>query len=131
MSDEERRAKPSTQISDSQFFHGSVQWSPESPTMMLIGEIDIASVPEMRRHLACIVAADEAADLTIDLAMVTFLDSTGLSFLVTTHKSLASKGGRLTIVRATPRIRSLFEITGLNEVLNIIPLHSEGARIYP
>jgi stage II sporulation protein AA (anti-sigma F factor antagonist) len=89
--------------------------------MTLIGEVDMAAIADLHHHLVGILAADDSPDLFIDLGLVTFLDSSGLAFLVTTHNTLQWKGGRLTIVGATPQIRRLVEISGLIAILKVAP----------
>ncbi len=64
---------------------------------------------------------DLRSDLVGDLSRVTFLDSTGLSVLVSTQPGEGGRGNFL-IFGSTPQIRRLFEITGLTTVLTTIPL---------
>jgi anti-anti-sigma factor len=54
--------------------------------MVLAGEVDMSSVPILYEQMEEI-AADVRGDLVVDLGLVTFLDATGLSFLVTAHQT--------------------------------------------
>ena len=56
---------------------------------------------------------------TIDLEATSFIDSTILSVLVRTQKDLQSAGGGLTVTGANPRLRKVFEITGLTDFLAV------------
>lgn len=58
------------------------------------GELDIVSAPELRRALD---SADEASLVVVDLAQVTFLDSTVLGVVVAAARQLAACGRRLII----------------------------------
>jgi anti-sigma B factor antagonist len=117
--DEQRATAAEPEDFDTPFLHSTIERGPNGATMTLSGELDLAAVPELNREVASIIAKDETPDLLIDLALVTFLDSSGLAFLVSAHKRLLNAGAQLTIVGATPQIRRLFEITGLTEVFDI------------
>lgn len=83
------------------------------------GEIDVYTAPELRREL------DEhihrgCRDLVVDLAKVTFLDSTGLGVLVGRLKLVRAQGGGMRILGATERVLKVFTITGLDRVFDIV-----------
>jgi anti-anti-sigma factor len=98
----------------------SISWSENTGVMAIVGEIDAASVGLLRFRLAEI-SPDVKADLIVDMSRVTFLDSTGLSFLITAHTKLRSQGARLVVRSPTPQVKRLFEITALTSVLTIKP----------
>ena len=60
-------------------------------------------------------------DLSIDVGLLIFIDSTGLSLLVSVHKKVRALGHSLTIRDPTPATRRLFQITGLDDVLTVEP----------
>jgi anti-anti-sigma factor len=74
------------------------------------GELDIATVPEVAPHVS---AKDAAQAVVLDLGAVTFIDSTGLRLLLEAHVAL---GDRLRI-RPSPACERLFEITGVRDRL--------------
>jgi len=76
------------------------------------GELDIASAPLLRDHVG---DAADAEIVLLDLAGITFIDSTGLHALL---DAVAAGHGRVRVV-ASPVCMRLFEITG---VLDRIPL---------
>jgi anti-anti-sigma factor len=88
--------------------------------VVMAGELDgatAASLSEQFRH----VMADLVGDLVVDVGLLTFIDSTGLSLLVSLHKSVQAFGHALTIADPTPMARRLFQITALDQVLTIGP----------
>jgi anti-sigma B factor antagonist len=93
----------------------------ESTTrVILAGELDAASavsLSEQLRHMT----AELVDDLSIDVGLLIFIDSTGLSLLESLHKKVRALGHTLTIRDPTPPTRRLFQITGLDEVLAIEP----------
>jgi anti-sigma B factor antagonist len=96
-----------------------------SRTLVIIaGELDASTASYLYDALSELELAD-ARHVVIDLAKVTFMDSTGLSVLVTEHKRLEHTNGKLTIFSPPSSIRRLFEITGLTTTLDIVPANEE------
>ncbi len=82
------------------------------------GEVDVATVPRLREQLHGLVAQGDT-QIVVDLDAVEFLDSTGLGVLVGALKRVRSSGGELYLVCTQPRIRKVFEVTGLTKVFSI------------
>jgi anti-sigma B factor antagonist len=76
------------------------------------GEVDLASAPALRGALLH-AAAPEGCSLVVDLAQVTYMDSTGLGVLVGVQRRLAPEGA-LVIAAASAAVRELFALTGLD-----------------
>jgi anti-sigma B factor antagonist len=87
------------------------------------GEIDMGSVPILEKAVA-MALADGAAQLWIDLAMVEFMDSTGLHLLLDTRRHVCELNRRMAIICPDGRIRRLFDIAGLTDQL---PLYHDRA----
>ena len=82
--------------------------------MKLTGELDIASAPELRDSLAG-QSEEPGRSILVDLAEVTYLDSTGISVLVVAAKRVRSEGGSFMVANASGAVRRILEITGLVE----------------
>ena len=61
--------------------------------LKVAGELDLAASEDLRAALAEL--RDGGVDVTIDLASVTFIDSTALAVLVHAHTESASAGSRV------------------------------------
>ncbi len=57
-----------------------------------------------------------------DLTEVPYMDSTGLGMLVSHFVRCQSKGTRLSITGVNPRIRELFRLTGMENVLPVVSI---------
>lgn len=88
--------------------------------VVLAGELDGASALPLGEQL-CDVAAELVGDLVVDIGLLTFIDSTGLSLLLSLHKMVRACGCTLTICDPTPMARRLFQITGLDQLLTVEP----------
>jgi anti-anti-sigma factor len=86
----------------------------------LAGELDLSSVGLVYEQLRTITN-DGVCHVALNMAEVTFADSTALSLLVSEHKRVESLGGELIIFAPSHELRRLFEITGLHNYLNVRP----------
>lgn len=79
-------------------------------------DLDLALAPDLRDR---IVAHTEAGVTTIlvDLSRCPFMDSTGLSLLLTTHLRLQADGGRLQVEGARGQVAGLLQMSGLDALL--------------
>ncbi len=82
------------------------------------GELDLHSAPQLRAEVGRALE-NNVPRIVIDLAGVTFLDSTGVGVLVGALKRARAATGALNFCGAQPRVRRVFEITGL---LGALPL---------
>jgi len=83
------------------------------PTLLVYGEIDVMSAPKLHEALSLVIR-EEPRILQVDLANVTFIDSTGLSALVVAHRQLEEAGGELRLVSVPPKVHRVFELVGLD-----------------
>lgn len=83
------------------------------------GEIDIFTAPEFKTHIAD--AMERGHDIVVvDLSGATFIDSSSLGVLISAHRRLGLRGGRLIVVCDVPAVLSTFKVTGLDAVLEIV-----------
>lgn len=84
----------------------------------VIGEIDAFTAPILKEKLQT-VSETPNLKVEIDLTAVAYIDSTGLGVFVGFYKSLLKNGSELKIVGVNTRLKRLFEITGLDGIMNI------------
>jgi anti-anti-sigma factor len=94
------------------------QTGQESAIVVLTGELDIATAPQLRQRLADL-SEWNIIHLVIDFANLEFIDSSGLSLVVTTLEHMKSKGGSLTVRNASPMAMRTFELTGLMKYVSV------------
>jgi anti-sigma B factor antagonist len=101
-----------------------IQSSEERTLVTLSGELDASTASFLYDKLSDLEVED-THNVVLDLAQVTFMDSTGLAVIVTEHKRLRHADGTLTIFSPPSSVRRLFEITGLTTVLDVVPATEE------
>lgn len=80
------------------------------------GELDVATAPRLRQEAVRLVSGGQV-DVILDLGGVDFLDSTGLGVIIGILKRVRSHGGELVVVGLAPRVRKVFEMTRVIEIL--------------
>jgi anti-anti-sigma factor len=89
------------------------------PLLALGGEFDMAAAEEVRASLAGLTDGD-AAEVVLDLASVTFMDSSTLRELLRAELALRATGGRLVLAAPTPPVTRLLELTRATELLTVV-----------
>ena len=74
----------------------------------LDGHLDIDSVPALERELSRIPL--DRTEVRLDLTEVTFIDSVGLSVLLSLVNRAEEHGRRITLVRPTPEVSRLLKL---------------------
>jgi len=91
----------------------------------LTGEVDLYTAPRFKDDLVAVIN-EGARDVVVDLAGVTFIDSTALGVLISGVKRLHEVDGRLLIVAASRPVHKILAITGLDKVLAVYPTRDEA-----
>lgn len=84
----------------------------------LSGEIDVYTASELKEALLPLTMK-KGHLLEINLENVSYMDSTGLGIFINALKSAKEHASNLKLVNLQDRVHRLFQITGLNEVMDI------------
>lgn len=84
----------------------------------ITGRLVAADAPEARENLKAIVEAG-SGKLIVDLSGVTFIDSSGLSVLISAFKLIRAKGGRMPLSGISKNVQTLLELTRLSEIFEM------------
>ena len=93
--------------------------------VQLQGELDIDSARQFKTAVFTGIA-EGATRVIVDLGEVIFVDSTALGVVASGVRSIDAQGGTLDIVCGDENITRLFEITGLDRVLQIYGSRAEA-----
>jgi anti-sigma B factor antagonist len=98
----------------------------DATVVTLSGELDIASADGLREHLTSLLAGGHIR-IVIDLAGLTFCDSTGLSTFVRASHGAVEHGGYLRLAAPNTHVARVLSIVGL---LDLFPTYQtvDGAR---
>jgi anti-sigma B factor antagonist len=87
---------------------------PDGVSIILEGELDIASVELIRRSIEPYLV-DSPQHVVFDLARLQFMDSSGIALLI----EVANRVGSVETRNATPIVRRALEVTGLVDALGV------------
>jgi anti-sigma B factor antagonist len=87
-------------------------------SLKLAGEVDAYTAPKLKEVLVPLTEK-EGQEIIIDLSGIEYMDSTGLGIFVGALKSTKANNSSLKLRGMTERVRRIFEITGLTEVMDI------------
>ncbi len=86
-------------------------------TLILEGELDLASVRELEQQLA-LAQARAPARVVVDLRRLAFIDSSGLRTIIQADANARAQGSELVLRPGSDSIQRVFELTGALEVLH-------------
>lgn len=88
----------------------------EADKIVFDGSLDLATAGGLRDEIQE-RRSRGVRTLVVDLSRVGFVDSIGISLLVTTHNRLEEEGATMRLI-APRRVQELLRLTGLTEILN-------------
>lgn len=90
-------------------------------TVRATGEFDMHSAPRLRERLDDLVAArgPQCPTVRLDLGGISFIDSSGLSALIASHKQVRAAGGALELHHAGEPVRRMLAVTGMDKVFTV------------
>ncbi len=97
---------------------------PGSVTVVLAGELDHYTAPQIRAQLDDILQDVAITHMVLDLENLTFMDSSGIGVLLGRLRVLQARGGDLTVKNMQPPIVKLFRLTGMHRVIRV----EDGAK---
>jgi anti-sigma B factor antagonist len=92
-------------------------------TLTLKGELDLYSTPLLAAELEALTP--DGPEVVVDLAAVTFLDSTALGAILLGVRRLRQAGGGMALVSSNPATTRLLSIVGVDRV---VPVYETAER---
>lgn len=96
--------------------------------LVLNGEIDVYTSPKLKEKIVELIEEGKNS-LIINLQDVSYIDSTGLGVLVGALRRCKEKEGEVYLIYSSPRLKRIFEITGLNNSFKIAKSEEELSSI--
>ena len=95
------------------------------PVIQLEGEVDVYTAPQLKQQMIGLLETG-AKELVVNLTKVEYLDSTALGVLIGGLKRIRELDGNMVLVCPSPRIKRVFEITGLDKIFDIYNSEEEA-----
>lgn len=108
-----------------------LEHSPDPRTTIFVveGEFDMQSAPDLQQRVTAAIRGGTER-LIVDLAEVSFFDSSMLGVLIAAHRQFASQGwGAVAIVCSDPALCQIFDVTGLKDLLGVVNTREEAISL--
>jgi anti-sigma B factor antagonist len=92
----------------------------DAVTVNLTGEVDVLTVDQVRQALTEALAW-KPRSITVDMADLSFIDSTGLGALVFGFQRSRDAGVAFRLARPSTAVRQVLVLSGLLEVVELTP----------
>jgi anti-sigma B factor antagonist len=99
--------------------------------LLPFGEIDLATVGQVRDAIIAVLARDKPPAVVLDLRHVSFIDSTGIGELVRCHRAAAVSGSALRVENLAPFPRRQLWATGLLGLFGLADQHHDDEVLVP
>ncbi|MFN4258758.1 MAG: anti-sigma factor antagonist [Gemmataceae bacterium] len=95
----------------------------------LLGEyLDESNCRDLKTQLANQV--QHTPKLVLDLGRVEFVDSSGLGVIIGSLSKIRGAGGDLKLANVTPRVRTLFDLVRLQNLVDILDTRDEAVASF-
>ncbi|MGH2832563.1 MAG: STAS domain-containing protein [Solirubrobacteraceae bacterium] len=91
----------------------------ETGRLVVIGELDLATVPKVESAVEAMLAG-EVQQITIDLAQLSFLDSSGVRLFLQLAQRAEHGDWTLALINLPERVGGILKLTGVDENLPLL-----------
>ena len=108
----------------------SVQMAVRSSTliMRLSGDLDQASIESLKRKVVEIIDKYYIKNLIINLEQVTFMDSSGIGFIIGRYTQIKNRRGKIIICSMNEMIERIFNLSGLKRICYVASTEQEATK---
>lgn len=85
----------------------------------LDGELDQSNVDELKKKVCNIIKKYSIVNLVFNFENLSFMDSTGIGFIIGRYGEIKRKGGSIVICSMNNTIKKVFNISGLKRICNV------------
>ena len=96
----------------------------------VVGEIDVYTAPQFREAVNQILEGGQK-HLVINMAGVTYMDSSGFGTLLSATKRLRPSGGTVNLVKCTAAIDRILRITRLDAIFSVFDSVEDAMKALP
>jgi anti-sigma B factor antagonist len=94
--------------------------SEQGIVLTVVGRLNATSAPSLKSRLKQLVDGNKT-EIILELANVSFIDSSGLAALVSGLKQTRERGGWLKLAGVNEQVSSIFKMTMLDRVFELYP----------
>lgn len=92
------------------------------------GELDLHVADAFRKIVDEILEQASVPNLILNLAQVSFIDSSGLGAILGRYKRISQIGGKMSAVQLQPQVEKIFELSGLLRIIKLYPTEQQALQ---
>ncbi len=96
-----------------------VSSTPMRVTIYISGEIDHHNAAVLRLEADEVIQSKLAPNVRLDFNDVTFMDSSGIGFVLGRYRIVDSYGGNIEVVNLSGRLHSMMKLAGLEKLVTL------------
>ena len=85
-------------------------------TVFLTGDLDHHGATALREQVDALIHTHRPKRLVLDFGGLSFMDSSGIGFVMGRYKRMTAHGGTLRVRSATPRMERVMRLAGLERL---------------
>jgi len=97
----------------------------DKDVLILNGEVDAFTAANLKKEILNLTDYEKTNQLVLEMSQVSYMDSTGIGVIIAGYKSAKKNGGSLIVQGLSSRVKRLFDITGLSEIVEVKKLEEE------
>lgn len=106
-----------------------VEFFMENKTLFIklkMTELDHHITTELREEIDYIIDNNQVKNIVFDFSTVRFMDSSGIGVIIGRYKKVCIDGGKVDIINANDRVKKVFNLSGMNKIVNIYDEKTEA-----
>ena len=92
----------------------------DTVTALLKGELDQCSAQAVRSELDDLISDRRIRHLILDMKELTFMDSSGIGVILGRYRTLAQRGGTVSVTHMNAQIARVFALSGMGQIIGVI-----------
>ena len=96
-----------------------IESTPVRTTVEIIGEIDHHNAAALRLEADEAIQTVLSPNVRIDFAQVTFMDSSGIGFVLGRYRIVESYGGNVEVINLPQRYYNMMKLAGLDKLMTL------------
>lgn len=107
-----------------------IKISSQNVLVKFSGDIDDSVCPIYKEEISNQIKVNKNKDFVFDFKNVTFIDSSGIGFILGRYNQLKGYKKKLYVSNTNPQIKKLFKISGIYSIVNELNEEKEGIALW-
>ena len=107
-----------------------IKISSQNVLVKFSGDIDDSVCPIYKEEISNQIKVNKNKDFIFDFKNVTFIDSSGIGFILGRYNQLKGYKKKLYVSNTNPQIKKLFKISGIYSIVNELNEEKEGIALW-